>query len=980
MPLANLHFIDGIGERIYNQRHTDHLEELFRRTSINHSNQRHWVDGYIDGSNEVSILRDVGLTWSQLREKNSHGEYPYVTHVVAYTQGRHRVEAAKRIDPSSCWTVRLYSTDRRSFRANRIVKSRTEQYQHELTNSDGHIYSKLREYYADSFNYCEWHGRLSKTKQKAFFYITMRPPIANALDRLMPLKGVIEFLQLSSFLKIFDQRLDDELLAGLKHVHMQWSAFIGGNNLRALDKKSVAALEGQAPTVSDSDHMWINTAFSEGQLFPGVTNVAIRSDIERRVLASRGIICGLRSLHSNMQYLCIGAEAIWSYLIPKELRTTAKAKAMSLSATLQSCWSGTESYVEIEEGVFQPACGPPSFNLSYIQLILSALRLFPYLTDAKPKVERGQKVFLSIDVHCISALHQRAKLLGFHTLDFDLASVDSMLHVNRRQWRLPQVTKSANEADLLSRSDHRWGRPYKEVYRILQTQAFLPTIARLSTNAGMSIAFVLRELITVYFPPCTFELDNTRSPVRIEEECIIQSAGKSRVYPHSTVALQTITEIDETDGCNDGLTNSTTANFLPIVSDSDVSMNDIQETTRGIYEEQLQLPARDMLVQHSTTVAESHQPGGAKYSTGDITKLECTMGGRASIDNDHTSEVTESSDISMHEVEMTPSQAPLHSVDRSGISVSASPSEVPWPKYVSSTCASTMDVQGRKGAQLSHFDQRQEDQILHQGLFCGQPSVSSAVEAWRRQIQPALCRQRPLTHQVNPAGNDDRQTPASSLHSRSTNIGSPRRGHARTIASPSLEQRRNRRWRKRRRRRPRDNGGEARRTREYTALPNTFPLLSSSAPSCSTIIDQAEYRLSQDFHSGEEHFVPGGHFNGMSNGSSSLSSLSQGRAQAQGPEPRPELAQVNWSDYESRAQLKQPNERHLSASTKSRSTCARSLSSVKYPLEGETAMDGYISQPLDVDIIRDGQQRGGQRSSMWQGFDDSDDDFVSIDI
>ncbi|OAA33843.1 hypothetical protein BBO_09460 [Beauveria brongniartii RCEF 3172] len=637
VPLLNLQFIAGTGERPYNQRQTDHLERLFKGTSVNHADRRHWIDGYIDQLMEEDLLNDLKLTRSLLGDINSREEYPLVEgRNIAFTQGRHRVDAAKKIDLSSCWTIRLYCTDQYSFDTNGIVKCRTEQYQHELLNSDGEIYTKLREYDGDDVNFCEWYERLSITKQKAFFYITARPAIARALDKLIPLKGVIEFLQLSNFLKIFDKRLDDELLAGLEKIHRQWSHITNGCELNILDKDTVTALEGRAPSVSTVDRDWIASLFRQHRVFSRVSDTTVRHRIESCVLTATGLIHSLRSLHMNMQHLCVAAGILWTYLIPKGARVTAKAKKMSLAATLRSCWMATEPFVEINEGVFQPALGPPSFAVAYIQLMLSALRLFPYLANTKPKVEKGGKIFLSIDLHCVAVLHQRARMLGFDILDFEPATVGSMAHFSG-QWRQPHATSSADEAKLLIRPDHRWGRPYQAIYHIIQAQAFLPTIDRLSKSSHLTIAFILRDFITTFFGPCHFELDHSRPPVCLQEAIIETVRKQPAVYPLST-AIQPIAEATGTDCCD---SRPLAVHIGPSAAESGVPMQHIQDNSQ-------------LTCENGVEVQANREYGVHEYRTANLTQarqaqnFEPESGVRRDIIR--TSENNLNSDVSMPDV------------------------------------------------------------------------------------------------------------------------------------------------------------------------------------------------------------------------------------------------------------------------------------------------------------------------------------------
>ncbi len=612
VPLANLLFNAGTGEKPYNQKQTDQLEKLFRRTSVNHAERRHWIDGYIAQTAEEGFLCDLKLSRSQLGGMNSREEYPLVEQqTVAFTQGRHRVDAAKKIDPSSCWTIRLHSTNSHSVN---IIKCRTEQYQHEITNSDGEIYTKLRGYAGDHVNFCEWHERLSKTKQKAFFYIKKRPAIMEALDRLIPLNGVIESLHLSYFLKIFDKRLDDELCAGLDNIHKQWSRITDGRRLDLLDKDTVAALEGRAPSVSTEDQAWIASLFQQRRHSSSISDASPLQDMEHRVLKETGLIHSLRSLHMNMEHLGVAAGILWTYLIPKGLRATAKAKKMSLAATLQSCWRAKAPLVETTEGVFQPVHGPPSFAISYVQLLLSALRLFPYLANTKPKVEKGEKMLLSINLFCIAVFHQRARLLGFDTLEFDPATVGSMAQ-SGGQWRQPRATASTDEAKLLIRPYRRWGRPYQAVYHIIQTQAFLPTITSLSQTSYVTTALILRDFVKTFFEPFHLKLDSSRPPVYLQETIIETARNQLSVCQLSSIS-QPIAAATETDCCN---SHPRAVHTGPSAAGSDETMQDIQDDPELNCENGVGVQANreDAAHEHSTTnvtqtiQAQNFEPGSS---------------------------------------------------------------------------------------------------------------------------------------------------------------------------------------------------------------------------------------------------------------------------------------------------------------------------------------------------------------------------------
>lgn len=71
--------------------------------------------------------------------------------------------------------------------------------------------------------------------------------------------------------------------------------------------------------------------------------------------------------------------------------------------------------MEVEEGQFQCLQGPPSFGLAYAQLVLAALRQFPYLSKVESKVEKGLKSAILQDANYISLFYRRAIFLGFRS-------------------------------------------------------------------------------------------------------------------------------------------------------------------------------------------------------------------------------------------------------------------------------------------------------------------------------------------------------------------------------------------------------------------------------------------------------------------------------------------------------------------------------------------------------------------------------------
>ncbi|OWT42272.1 hypothetical protein VFPPC_18426 [Pochonia chlamydosporia 170] len=561
VPLRQMQFMEEVGERLHDTRQTERLQALFQNTAADHENYRHWVDGYIDNTEVSSFVNKLGLSRQELKQHNLDGNYPRLDdQVVCFTQGRHRIEAASNINPYDLWTVRLSCMSLSQIQTNQIVKSRTEQYQHETPDSDGRIYSKLREYGDRGLEFHEWHQRLSKKKQYIFRRITQRCTMVEALDLLIQLPGVLDFLQLGCYGTVFDNRLFEECITGWNLIFAEWSKFTLGSRLlrSSIDRDTVVALEGRAPAASEADREWIHQAFTSGQVWSRITDPQQRCELESRVQSTTVIIPGLRWLQGNLLYLNIAARIIWKLIIPEKEGRKAERKKLSLQQILQSYWVASESKscVEIQEGVFQPVHGPASFNLAYNQLMLAALRQFPYLSKPDPKGKSGEKLGLSLDLNCISLFHKRAALLGFRSSVIQQGVAIVRPPFQPREWTTGKDSTSFNEVKFFSQMYHRWGKPHVHVFRVIQTSAFLPKLTRARSHSEVDITYVLQDLLRTFVKPCSFDCD-------LSGRCIYLNVGVEALQYHSAVVgtrpanchtrnagLQTIEEASESSNNN----------------------------------------------------------------------------------------------------------------------------------------------------------------------------------------------------------------------------------------------------------------------------------------------------------------------------------------------------------------------------------------------------------------------------------------------
>ncbi|KAL5597832.1 hypothetical protein FOBRF1_011625 [Fusarium oxysporum] len=360
--------------------------------------------------------------------------------------------------PNSGCLKFLYSTNLASLTRNQMIQRKTDQFQHETPYTNGHIYSKLREYVVNSRDYNDWYMRLSPNKRNNFQAINGHPGVQGALDRLICFPGIMDALFLGNICKYSAWGLLKEFQTCLNYIYNQWSGYTRGDHAIQHDvtPETVKLLEGRAPATSLSDREWIRAVFRAGMVFPSTTNQKQRDDLEKAILRSPGVIPGLRSCQANLLYMGIAAQITLTLLIPNELKRTVKAEdgVVTLRSVLRKCWVETEPYVEVREGEFQSVLGGPNFDLAYNTVIIAALRQFAFMSRDEPKIEAGDSTMqiLSDDIYSCKALFQRrAKFLGFQN---DLIDQGALKRISPFQ---PETSPlKEDEEAFLSRVEHRW--------------------------------------------------------------------------------------------------------------------------------------------------------------------------------------------------------------------------------------------------------------------------------------------------------------------------------------------------------------------------------------------------------------------------------------------------------------------------------------------------------------------------------------------
>lgn len=490
------------------------------------------VDGYIDFSRASSVFSDLRLSPLELAQLNFQGTYPALrTQVIGLTQRRCQVEAAKERHSALLLTVNLFCMDLARALIVEPIASASQGVSGsgsgdsyiESSYPDGYIYAKLREYKDDDVTYARWQGELNAKKRRAIKLIYETPALEAAFDRLSAFPGLIESLQLTTYERLLSLHLEDEMVTGLGYIHRYWSKLLRFAMLSPPDKHTVTLLEGRAPAISERDRQTICRAFARGRVFSGTTDPVKRGLVEQGILATSTMIPGIESFQANLSLLAIAADIIWAHLLPADLRKVCGNERQSLKSILHGFWIRSQPYVEVEEGLFQPLQGRPSFELAYSVLILSTIRLFPYLSKRKPYKEpssiqsfaANDNISLALDNNCVSLLHRRARLLGFSTWKIDQgASVPASPFEVAAPFEMRQM-EDERQARFYNRLGRRYGKPSLGMFPLMQSKAFLPTISAAASGPNFCVTTVLQNFMATFFEYPHMEFDRSLPPISI---------------------------------------------------------------------------------------------------------------------------------------------------------------------------------------------------------------------------------------------------------------------------------------------------------------------------------------------------------------------------------------------------------------------------------------------------------------------------------
>lgn len=452
-----------------NNRATSTLVQVLRESSEQHDKANH-IPAAVSLEELHQILNASSISMQDIAR--SEAPYPklFPTRKLQCLHGRQRYEAALELyGLEAWWTVRLFCIPEGCDPIHiPSLRREIDQCYYQTPSSDGEIFRKIRSYEdMDQPDWARiWRLRLSRSKQKALRAIELRAPLLAKLDQLRPFPGLWDGFELGNIARHLSLHADDEILRYLEYVFNVWNKITLGNPVvrEATDTATVQKLQLRAPSASTVDVATIKRLIQSGLIFTNIDQPELLSTIKQSILDLDTIIPSIKTFHEDMKYLSIGISILRSHIIDSD-------RYGSVLGSLEEIWESPGCcLVETGEGVFCEVPElPPTAQLAYQQLFLSAIRNFPYLSTFTPRCERGNQPSIgSVEPAYLARFLRGAQKLGFKSERLE----KSLLRLVEIPAPLPNQGEKCEE----SRLNRRCGRPFMNSYKYFSSRLFLPSL------------------------------------------------------------------------------------------------------------------------------------------------------------------------------------------------------------------------------------------------------------------------------------------------------------------------------------------------------------------------------------------------------------------------------------------------------------------------------------------------------------------------
>ncbi|KAB5572241.1 hypothetical protein GE09DRAFT_1025563, partial [Coniochaeta sp. 2T2.1] len=433
-----------------------------------------------------SILAHSNCTLSDLAQERDPMLSP--PHKLLCLQGWKRINAAMAKDPYIWWRVRLYcippGTD-----PYRVLRREIEDGSHETPWSHGEVMLKALRDDASEPYVKELALKLRSKATRKALRILLEQPHTFPVYSLRDFPGLWAGLELGNIEKHLSLRSTQEIRNYIQCIILtKWRRYTFGDPQvrEAVDEVTVEEVAQRTPTCP-ADRAHIRKLMASGALLANVQDPERRQRFERELLKEKMFIPSIKALHENLKYLSI---AIW--IIKHHLLSGLGDK--SVFDAMQALWQNPQRCVlEFDEGHFRELPCPASPYVSYMGVVVAALRYFPWLSNFTPRCKGEKAMDVKSDPCYLYRFLRSVQEVGYNSPKIEAALAQILTPQERT---IHEGCAEVQDVPI----GRRWGRPKVSSFRSAQSYLFLPKLYfyRPHTSYPTS-AFVFKDFFFSFF-------------------------------------------------------------------------------------------------------------------------------------------------------------------------------------------------------------------------------------------------------------------------------------------------------------------------------------------------------------------------------------------------------------------------------------------------------------------------------------------------
>ncbi|KAJ4178317.1 hypothetical protein NW767_014892 [Fusarium falciforme] len=348
--------------------------------------------------------------------------------------------------------------------------------------------------------------------------IFLRSEIWRAMKDMASLPGLWEDMKLGNWAKHLAAHVDELIVVYWRdHMRKIWDEIFEGleDQERYLDPYTARFVQFKSPARSQTDRRAIRDEMTKGSLFPNISNQAQRDKLLDNIVKIKAVIPSILTFHENMRYLTMGAKILANHIeVKRRKRRRGKPSTFprppeSLVENLGRDWRWVGNYAEVREGHYLTIHEPLDAKGAFVQLILMALRLFPFLGSVSPLQDvKGYGMDAFIDDSYKRRLCMGALCLGYRNWKILEGIQLSSSEVPRT------IPKGHSLSDTMS--GWRGGMPTISVFQKLRECSFLPSLegaAQEPAESEPNPLLVKADFVHAFFGHCRLSIDQSKPAV-----------------------------------------------------------------------------------------------------------------------------------------------------------------------------------------------------------------------------------------------------------------------------------------------------------------------------------------------------------------------------------------------------------------------------------------------------------------------------------